>query len=144
MVLGAVLISSLSFNDTSLTLRQVSGSARQTSSQDAQIIIRDSLSKNFNENHNKIFFIFPNDPPRGIINSHLARIAHPISSCDNRLFNDNFAGLIDKFSSQLKTCLISEPNHYFVYTDTFTKQRLLAELDELHLGRSSLSIKTIN
>jgi hypothetical protein len=144
IILGSIFIAGFNLNFTSTTLRQTLGSARELHAQEANIIDNYSLVNSYSSKNARLYFIFPQDKARGIISTHLARLSHPETHCDDVLFADIYSASLNNFADNINRCVSTEPNHYFIYTDPSTLPSLQELIKTPNTQKSQLTISAIN
>lgn len=74
------------------------------SDQDARLILSQSLNRPFDKDNTRVISFYPNQPPRTILNSQLARQSYPSEKCDQTVFQDAYDQKAQKLAQDIRTC----------------------------------------
>lgn len=74
------------------------------SDQDARFILSQSLNRPFDKSNTRIISFYPDQPPRTILNSQLARQSYPSERCDQTVFQDAYDQKPQKLASDIRAC----------------------------------------
>lgn len=111
--------------------------------EDATLIEKNVLSKEFGEVETRDYFFYPDSPPRTILSISIARVGYSSSPCEMELYRKFYSVDTDKIATAIGQCAYKIPHQIVVYTDQAGSNLIHEKLAERKLSPPNLRVVTI-